>query len=66
VRVRLDREVASPTWSEWFPQVRVKHLISASSDRCPIFLDLEQDHDMRTQRRPARYEVMWEREETLT
>jgi endonuclease/exonuclease/phosphatase family metal-dependent hydrolase len=66
VRVRLDRAVASPSWSEWFPQVRVKHLISASSDHCPIFLDLEKDHNVQPQRRTARYEVMWEREETLS
>jgi hypothetical protein len=44
VRVRLDRAVATPSWIEWFPQVRALHLISPSFDHCPIFLDLEQDH----------------------
>jgi hypothetical protein len=45
VQVRLDRAVGTPSWTQWFPQVRTKHLISASSDRCPIFLDLEQEEE---------------------
>jgi hypothetical protein len=57
--------VASPSWAEWFPRVRVKHLISACYDHCPIFLDLEQEHNMQLRMRLPRYEVMWEREESL-
>jgi hypothetical protein len=37
----------------------------ASSDNCPIFLDLEQEHDAQAKQQIMRYEVMWEREETL-
>jgi hypothetical protein len=65
VRVRLDRAVASLSWMDWFPQVHAQHLISASSDHCPIFLDLEQEHDAHAKQQTMRYEVMWEREETL-
>jgi hypothetical protein len=65
VRVRLDRTVASPSWTQWFPQVRSKHLILGSSDHCPIFLDLEQEVDSRPKRRSMFYEIMWEREDSL-
>jgi hypothetical protein len=66
VRVRLDRVVASPSWVDWFPQVRVKHLISACSDHCPIFLNLEQEQNLHLRGKPLRCEVMWEREESLS
>jgi hypothetical protein len=66
VQVRLGRVVATPSWTDWFPQVRVQHLISASSDHCPIFLDLEHDHEARVKQKVMRYKVMWEREETLS
>jgi hypothetical protein len=65
VRVRLDRAVATPNWTQWFPQVRLQHLVSASSDHCQIFLDLEQEPNQRPQQRIMRYEIMWEREESL-
>jgi hypothetical protein len=65
VRVRLDRAVSSPSWSEWFPQVRPQHLVTASSDHCPIFLDLTQDQQHGVTQKIMLYEVMWEREESL-
>jgi hypothetical protein len=65
VRVRLDRAVATPSWAEWFPKVHTQHLISASSDHCPVSLDLEHDHDAHTKQKTMIYEVMWEREESM-
>jgi hypothetical protein len=29
VRVRLDRVLASPTWSDWFSDVKVQHIVSS-------------------------------------
>jgi hypothetical protein len=43
VQVRLDRAVASPSWSNWFPDAKVQHIISARSDHCPVFLNLEKE-----------------------
>jgi hypothetical protein len=40
VRVWLDRAVASPSWSQWFPNAQVEHLVTVSSDHCPILLKL--------------------------
>jgi hypothetical protein len=64
--VRLDRAVASLSWSDWFPQVRARHLVSASSDHCPVVLDLAQENRDLSRKRITRYEVMWEREKSLT
>jgi exonuclease III len=41
VRVRVDRAIASPSWSQWFLDVKVQHLVSSRSNHCPVFLDLE-------------------------
>jgi hypothetical protein len=66
VRVRLDRAVASPSWSNWFPNAKVQHLISSSSDHCPVFLTIEQQYRMPCRAKCImRYEIMWEREESL-
>jgi hypothetical protein len=65
VRVRLDRAVASPSWSDWFKDAHVRHLVTSRSDHIPILLELEHDRDPSRQNRVARYEIMWEREEPL-
>jgi hypothetical protein len=65
VRVRLDGAVASPSWSAWFPNAVLKHIVSSRSDHCPIFLDLEKENNPRPMQRIARYEIMWKREESL-
>ena len=65
VKVRLDRAVASPQWSDWFPNVRVKHLMSSRSDHCPILLATTPEEEERQKSRILRYEIMWEREESL-
>jgi hypothetical protein len=50
VCVRLDRAVASPSWSQWFQGGKLKHLTMVSSDHCPILLYLmctdEQDYEV--------------------
>jgi hypothetical protein len=65
VRVRLDQVVASPSWSQWFPDTWLQHLVSSKSDHSPVFLNLEQEHEPRPVHRILRYEIMWEREESL-
>ncbi|KAG2613942.1 hypothetical protein PVAP13_4KG383101 [Panicum virgatum] len=49
VWVRLDRAVANDEWCNLFDQASVEHLVSPCSDHCPIL----------------RYEIMWEREQSL-
>jgi hypothetical protein len=65
VRVRLDRVVASPSWSQWFPRAKLQHLISVSSDHCPVFLNQVTDQFQAPPKQIMRYEIMWEREESL-
>jgi hypothetical protein len=65
MKVRLDRVVASPSWSSWFPSVTVRHITSSRFDHCPIVLDFEKDEYARIGRRISRYELMWEWDATL-
>jgi hypothetical protein len=66
VKVRLDRVVASPQWSVWFNNVSVKHIVISHSDHCPILLSLEKQDPQVHTHGIARYEIMWEREASLT
>jgi hypothetical protein len=43
VKVRLDWVVASPSWSDWFPNASVQYVVSSRSDHCPILLCMEPD-----------------------
>ena len=43
VRVRLDRAVASPSWTDLFSDAQVVHLVSSRSDHCPLLLKAEVD-----------------------
>ena len=43
VRVRLDRVVASPCWSNLFEAARVEHLVSPCSDHYPLLLRIIPD-----------------------
>lgn len=66
VKVRLDRAVASNTWSDRFAAARVRHLMTSRSDHLPaVLLTLERDERERPPRKPWHYEIMWEREESL-
>jgi exonuclease III len=65
VRVRLDRAVACPSWSQLYPHATVQHILPSCSDHCPILISLvkeenNQDHN------PQRYEAMWEREPSFS
>jgi endonuclease/exonuclease/phosphatase family metal-dependent hydrolase len=66
VWVRLDRAVASSSWSDWFPDAKVHHLFTGRSDHLPIFLELQQEDGLRMHGRIACYEIMWERESSLS
>jgi hypothetical protein len=59
VRVRLDRAVASPDWSQCFPNAHVQHVMSANHN--PIMLELELTM-LEKQKSPS---GTWEREPSL-
>ena len=61
-RVRLDRALASASWSSLFPFASVRHLVSAKSDHSPIILfnDLDAANRRIALDKPFRYEQMWE------
>lgn len=62
VRVRLDRVVATEAWSNLFEHASVEHLVS---DHCPVLLRLGAVEHSRGGPKILRYEIMWEREESL-
>jgi len=66
VRVRLDRAVATSSWSNMFEHAALDHLVSPCSDHCPILLRSAPVLHPREGGRLLRYEIMWEREESLT
>lgn len=41
VRVRLDRAVALPSWTDRYADARVAHLTTSRSDYCPLLLLME-------------------------
>lgn len=61
-RVRLDRALATASWSAMFPFATVRHLVGAKSDHSPIVLFNTMDATNRRigLDRPFRYEMMWE------
>jgi len=65
VKVRLDRAVASSSWMTRFESASVKHLVSPCSDHCPILLRPYNDDPITAKPRISRYEIMWERDESL-
>ena len=60
--VRLDRALATPSWSALFPFASVEHLTTAKSDHSPIVLSNElEDSSLRhSLKKPFRYECAWE------
>jgi hypothetical protein len=64
VKVRLYRGVASLEWSQLFPGARVWHIVSTRSDHFPILLELTSEEN-RKAKCIFRYEIMWERENSL-
>jgi hypothetical protein len=65
VKVRLDHVVATTSWSQWFPEASVQHIATSCSDHFPLFLYMEQEKSDKSTKRIIRYEIMWEREESL-
>ena len=59
-RVRLDRALATPSWSAMFPFASVEHLTMAKSDHCPILLlnELEASNLRIALKKPFRYECI--------
>jgi hypothetical protein len=65
VRVRLDRAIATTNWSHLFPGASVEHLVSPRSDHCPLLIKLTDLNERRHNGKCQRYEIMWERQESL-
>lgn len=65
VKVRLDRAVADTYWRERFGEATLYHLVSSRSDHCPLLLEIKKDGFDRQKPIIFRYEIMWERLETL-
>jgi hypothetical protein len=61
-RVRLDRALASPSWSSLFPFASLEHMTAAKSDHSPILLlnDLNNVNPRWDKKKPFRYECAWE------
>uniref|UniRef100_A0ACD5Y7A5 Uncharacterized protein n=1 Tax=Avena sativa TaxID=4498 RepID=A0ACD5Y7A5_AVESA len=66
VKVRLDRAVADNRWRNMFTEARVVHQVSPYSDHSPILLPCEWEDCMPTRTNQRRYEIMWEREASLS
>lgn len=45
--VRLDRALGSADWCAQFPNASLTHLDAATSDHCPIHLELNQEQEVR-------------------
>ena len=62
--IRLDRGVATPSWSQLFPTVRVHHFPGTLSDHCPLWL-CSDDENVRFYKksRPFRFEAVWLKDE---
>lgn len=65
VKVRLDRVVADTNWRDIFGDAALHHLVSSCSDHCPLFLETRKENWERHKTRIFRYEIMWERLESL-
>ncbi|XP_073355316.1 uncharacterized protein [Aegilops tauschii subsp. strangulata] len=67
-RVRLDRALATPSWSSRFPFASLEHLTAAKSDHSPILLlnELESSNLRVALKNPFRYECMWEQEDSFS
>ena len=62
--LRLDRGVATPSWIQMFPTVRVHHVQGTLSDHCPLWV-CSDDENIRfyNKSRPFRFEAVWLRDE---
>ena len=62
--IGLERGVATPSWTEMFPFVRMHHIEGSLSDHTPLWvcLDNEQVRFYKT-RRPLKFEAVWMKDE---
>jgi hypothetical protein len=65
VKVRLDRAVADTSWRDLFGEASLRHLVSARLDHCPLLLVIQKENWERHKPRIFRYEIMWERLDSL-
>jgi hypothetical protein len=66
VRVCLNRAVAEPAWRDVFNEAKVHHLVSPKSDHCLVLVETRKDAWDRREQRVFRYEIMWERVDSLS
>ncbi|KAL8459116.1 hypothetical protein ACS0TY_036548 [Phlomoides rotata] len=64
IQVRLDRALATSSWSLWFPEARVTHLPRYKSDHSPILVECEGQKVQRGARKRKkqklfRFKKMW-------
>jgi hypothetical protein len=57
--------VADTNWRDLFGDATLHHLVSSRSDHCPLFLEIRKEYWARQKVRILRYEIMWERLESL-
>ena len=65
VKVRLDRGVATQSWTNRFFDASVTHLTSPCSDHCPLLLLVVQEQGGGSGEPQVYYEIMWERDASL-
>jgi hypothetical protein len=59
-RVRLDRALATTSWTDRFPLAALQHLTAAACDHSPILLRHAPKGERVRHARFFRYEAMWE------
>jgi hypothetical protein len=47
VRAKLDRAVACPRWSNYFPNTEVNHMVSSRYHHCPASADIKKNFGFR-------------------
>jgi hypothetical protein len=57
--------VVDSAWRDMFTDVKVHHLVSSRSDHCPLLVEARQVVWERRDQRIFRYEIMWERVDSL-
>ena len=62
--IRLDNGVATPSWTQLFPTVRIHHLQGTLFDHCPLWL-CSDDENVRFYKksRPFWFEAVWLKDE---
>ena len=56
--IRLDRGMATPSWSQLFPTVRIHHLQGTLFDHCPLWLCSDENVRFYKKSRPFHFEAV--------